>query len=170
MLLYSLFLTSLSTNIKITSIFLQLIERLSLTPQFVALGHWAWQFLNIDISQGSVATWLRCGEMFNNDFIANLLMSLPVKELWKSVSIWRSYGQKSSVLVFWFAVYNMDSPCRWASWPTCMRLEVRSRLKPNHGFCDGTTFGTFLFPTKHSFLLSSRTWELCSGIWRWLVN
>ena len=38
-------------------------------------------FLNYDISQGSVATFLRCGGIFNVDFIANLLASLSVKEL-----------------------------------------------------------------------------------------
>jgi len=54
----------------------------------------------MEISQVCVAIQLRCGGMFNNDFVANLLLSLPVKELWKSVSIWRSYGQKYSVLVF----------------------------------------------------------------------
>jgi len=47
---------------------------------------------------------LRCGVMFNNDFVANLLMILSVQEFLKSVSIWRRYGQKSSVL-FWFTVY-----------------------------------------------------------------
>jgi len=38
--------------------------------------------LNTEISQGSVATRLWCGGMFDNDFIANLglQMSLPVKE------------------------------------------------------------------------------------------
>ena len=50
--------------------------------------------LNSDISQGSVATLVRCGGIFNVDFIANLPSSLPVKELWKSVSIWRSYWPK----------------------------------------------------------------------------
>jgi len=40
--------------------------------------------------------------MFNNGFIANL--SLSVKEFWKSISIWWSYGHKSGVLVFWFTV------------------------------------------------------------------
>jgi len=44
-------------------------------------------FLNRDISQGRVATCLRCGGMFNNDFIADLLTSLSVKEFRKSVSI-----------------------------------------------------------------------------------
>jgi len=35
---------------------------------------------NTEISQGTVAMQLRCGGMFNNDFIANLLGSMPVKE------------------------------------------------------------------------------------------
>jgi len=38
-------------------------------------------FLNSDISQGSVATLVRCGGIFNVDVIANLLTSLSVKEL-----------------------------------------------------------------------------------------
>ena len=37
-------------------------------------------FLNIDISQGSVATRLRCGEIFKYESVANLPVSLPVKE------------------------------------------------------------------------------------------
>jgi len=36
-------------------------------------------FLNSDISQGSVATFVRCGGIFNIDFFANLLTSHPVK-------------------------------------------------------------------------------------------
>ena len=38
------------------------------------------QFLNINISHGSLATHLRCGGMFHNDVIANLPLSLSVKE------------------------------------------------------------------------------------------
>ena len=38
-------------------------------------------FLNSDISQGSVATSVRCGGMFGIDVIANLLASLSVNEL-----------------------------------------------------------------------------------------
>ena len=37
-------------------------------------------FLNIDISQGSVATRLRCGGIFKYELVANLPMSLLVKE------------------------------------------------------------------------------------------
>ena len=41
-------------------------------------------FLNIDISQGRVATCLRCGGIFNKkSFIANLLLILSVKEFKK---------------------------------------------------------------------------------------
>ena len=38
------------------------------------------QFLNKNISHGSVVTHLRCAGMFHNDFIANLPLSLSVKE------------------------------------------------------------------------------------------
>ena len=36
-------------------------------------------FLNEDISQGSVVAQLRCGGIFNDDFVGNLLLSLQVK-------------------------------------------------------------------------------------------
>ena len=37
-------------------------------------------FLNIHISQGSVATQLRCDGIFKHKFVANLPLSLTVKE------------------------------------------------------------------------------------------
>ena len=58
------------------------------------------QFSGIHISQGSVATYLRCGGIFKYDFVANLPVSLSVKKFRKSVNIWRSYGQEFSVLFF----------------------------------------------------------------------
>jgi len=57
-------------------------------------------FSDLNISQGSVATPLRGGRIFSDDFTASLLVNLPVQEFWKSVSIRRCYGQKSSVLFF----------------------------------------------------------------------
>ena len=60
------------------------------------------QFSNIHILQGSVATYLRCGGIFKYEFVANLPMSLPVKEFWKSVNIWGSYEQEFSVLFFFW--------------------------------------------------------------------
>ena len=38
------------------------------------------QFSDINVSQGSVATYLRCGGICKHKFVANLLLSLPVKE------------------------------------------------------------------------------------------
>ena len=40
-----------------------------------------------DGQQGSVATFVSCSGIFIADFIANLLMSLSVIELWKPISI-----------------------------------------------------------------------------------
>ena len=37
-------------------------------------------FFNSDISQGSVVTQLRCGEIISQGFVANLLLNLSVKE------------------------------------------------------------------------------------------
>jgi len=43
--------------------------------------------------------------IFKKYFIANLLLNLSMQEFWKSVSIWRCYGQKSSVLFLVHSVY-----------------------------------------------------------------
>jgi len=52
-----------------------------------------------NISQGSVnpATCFRCGGHLSDNFIANSLTSLTVKEFWKSVTIWRTHGRESWV-------------------------------------------------------------------------
>ena len=39
-----------------------------------------WQFMETNTSQGSVATYARCGEILYNHFTANLLGNLSVKE------------------------------------------------------------------------------------------
>ena len=44
-------------------------------------------FSVIDVSQGSVATYVRCGGKFTERCIANFLLSLSVKEFLKSVKI-----------------------------------------------------------------------------------
>jgi len=43
-----------------------------------------------------VATWLRCGELFSNQFTTDSLLSLLVKQFLKSVNIWRSYRQEGT--------------------------------------------------------------------------
>ena len=44
-------------------------------------------FLEIYISQGSVATHLWCGGIFSNRVVENFMQNVPVKEFWKSVNI-----------------------------------------------------------------------------------
>ena len=64
------------------------------------------QFLNIKVSQGSVATHLRCDGIINDQFIIQSLLSPKVKVFFKSVNICRSYGQLSPGLFFlWNTVY-----------------------------------------------------------------
>ena len=48
-------------------------------------------FSDINISQGSVTTHLRCGGIFNDRCIANFLEIVTVKEFLKPANIWRSY-------------------------------------------------------------------------------
>ena len=86
----------------------QFFEWLSLTWQFASITSSTWRCLNIDISQGSVATYLRCGGIFKYDFVANFLQSLTVKEFRKSVNILGSYGQEFNVLFFCLTVYKCE--------------------------------------------------------------
>ena len=48
--------------------------------QLMLINVLLYQFLNIKVSQGSVATRLRCGEIFNEQFITQSLLSLRVKK------------------------------------------------------------------------------------------
>jgi len=52
-------------------------------------------FADINVSQDSVATYARCGGMFNIHLTANLLGNLLVKKFYKSVKIWQNYGHES---------------------------------------------------------------------------
>jgi len=51
-----------------------------MTACFIDSGLEHGNFLNSDISQGSVVTQLRSGGIINKGFVANLLMNLSVKE------------------------------------------------------------------------------------------
>jgi len=48
-------------------------------------------FSDINISQGGVATRLKCGGIFSYHFTVRLSLSLAMNEFWKSVKIWQSY-------------------------------------------------------------------------------
>jgi len=48
--------------------------------------------------QGSVATYLWCGWVVNNQIKKGLLLSVRVKKIFKSVNIWQSYKQERGCL------------------------------------------------------------------------
>jgi len=56
--------------------------------------------LSTTVLQGSVAKRVNYGKIFNDIFIANLLLSVMVKEFWRLVRIWQIYGKKSSGTFF----------------------------------------------------------------------
>jgi len=61
--------------------------------------------LSTTVLQGSVAMRVNYSKIFNDFFIADLLLSVMVKEFWRSVSIRQSYGKKSSGTFFPDTVY-----------------------------------------------------------------
>jgi len=60
-------------------------------------------FYRFYISQGSVATQLKCGGMFTNHFITNFPQNVQVRNFRKSVNTWQRYGQK-------FVAYFLGHP------------------------------------------------------------
>jgi len=56
---------------------------------------------NPPLNTGLVTTLLRCSEILNDRFIANLLEGVPVKKkIWKSVNIWYNYDKNSVAYFF----------------------------------------------------------------------
>jgi len=105
------------------------------------------QFLNGNISNGSVVTHLRWGGIGNDDFIANLLLSLRLKEFWKSVNVWRSYRQKYSGLVSWLTLYVAFKwktaylniwPTNIFEWPALFRIFLAPLLALQGGDATST--------------------------------
>jgi len=58
------------------------------------------RFLSTTVLQSSVAMRVNYGKIFNDLFIANLLLSVMVKKFWRSVRIRQCYGKKSSGTFF----------------------------------------------------------------------
>ena len=50
--------------------------------------------------QCSVATQLRCGDIFSHHSITNFLQNVPVKKNWRSINIWQGYGPKFVAYIF----------------------------------------------------------------------
>jgi len=62
------------------------------------------------VSQGSVATYARCGGIFDTYLTANLLRNLPVKKFLKSVKNWQNYGHESVAPFLAHPVHIFSAP------------------------------------------------------------
>jgi len=59
-----------------------------------------------DKLQGSVATYLRCGRVANNQIKIRLLLSVGVEFFSKSVNIWQSYKQERALSCTFSVFYH----------------------------------------------------------------
>ena len=62
-------------------------------------------FADVNVSQGSVATYARCGGTLNIHLTANFLRNFPVKTFWELFEIWQNYGHESVAPLFWPTLY-----------------------------------------------------------------
>jgi len=69
-----------------------------------------------DKLQGSVAAYLRCGGLVNNQIKKGLLLSPWVRKFFKSVSIWQSYQQERDCLVHFLRLLAVCWPGAQSAW------------------------------------------------------
>jgi len=78
--------------------------------------------LKIYISQGSVATQLRCDGIFSNNIIYKSSAEFAGKNILQSVNIWQRYGQKISA-------YFLADRTNGRAYATVLRLSVRPSVR-----------------------------------------
>ena len=108
------------------------------------------RFLSTNIWQGSVATRLRCGGIFNYWFTRKLLLSLSVKEFRKLVSIWQR--QKWNGLFF---PVSVAAPRLWN------QQSIELKLCRSTGLFK-RKLNTFLFTDSYGVSENSNIWT----VWR----
>jgi len=83
-------------------------------------------FTDINVSQGSVATLVRCGGIINNHFIANFPQSMPVKEFLKPAIFGDDMDKRMVACFFWLTVYiaviQIEDIFNWIT-GICNRIE-----------------------------------------------
>jgi len=120
------------------------------------------RFLSTTVLQGSVATRVNYGKIFNEFCIANLLLSVIVKEFWRSVRIRQSYGKKSSGTFFfrtrcsfYRSASMQGSLPRGKCLSLCLSVRPSVRLSVKRVNCDKTkeTCAHNLIRHERTFLL-----------------
>ena len=97
------------------------------------------------ISQGSVATQLRCGGMFSNHFIANFQQNAPMKKFWQSVNICQRYGQN-------FVAYFFGPPCMSSKFLADRTIVCALLGLPGVRFLTGQSGFSAISPVKNMML------------------
>ena len=69
-----------------------------------------------DKLQGSVAAYLRCAGVVNNQIKKGLLLSLGLKKILKSVNIWQSYKQKCDCFMHFLHLLTVCWPSTQSAW------------------------------------------------------
>ena len=113
-------------------------------------------FLNTDISQGSVATHLVFGGKFKYSFVTNFLLSLTLKEFWKSVNIWWSHGKEFGVLFFWDTVYFIMD---WDVFPLISELSRGGSASPSNTQGDVTSQSPWSRYNRHFVGITRYNWQ-----------
>jgi len=90
------------------------------------------------ISQGNVATQLRCGGIFSNHFIMNFPQNAPVRKFWQSVNIWQRYWQN-------FVVYFFGLPCIYYALLHSMHMKYDTLVLDNLVATDSKRFVQCIF-------------------------
>jgi len=136
-------------------------------------GHWPLRdkkvMTNINISQGSVATHLRCGGIFNDDFYftnfhqfkTSQANSHTVKEVWKSVSIWLKANMQ--YLYIW--------PIFMARKYGCWKMHPYIRPICTGAFFDTRTYGPYIWVSKNAPIDMGHKdgpylWAVCTGTYQ----
>jgi len=84
-------------------------------------------FADINVSQGNVATYARCSEIFDIHLTANLPRNLPVKKFLKLLKNWQNYGHESVAPFF-------GPPCTWNFFYTSLQ-ENLTEIITEYGCC-----------------------------------
>lgn len=87
------------------------------------------QILNTTISQGNVMTRLRCGEIFNDRFTANFLLSLPMNRHLGQAVILRFQFQDKHISQYSFSTLSLLASNRkdiWAVKTTCSKSQYHA--------------------------------------------
>ena len=123
-------------------------------------------FADVNVSQGSVATYARCGGMFNNYLTENLPGNLPLKKFYKSVKIWQNYGHESVAPFFWLTMYVSQCNLIYSNVNVVNFTVSQIKKVTPRTLYEVTTRGLIVIKTMLIKALSVKS-NFSESVWRW---